>query len=76
MSGQIVDRRRAQAAQHARRKAIKEGRIPDAWKDKTAKIAQKDCDARWTVKYSKAKPREDGSLPPVVLAVPAFGYNG
>jgi len=24
----------------------------------TTKLAQKDCDARWTVKYSKAKPRD------------------
>jgi hypothetical protein len=29
---------------------------------------------RWTVKFSKAKPREDGS-PQVDLAVPAFGYK-
>ena len=33
-----------------------------------AKLAQKDRGARWTVKYTKAKPREDGSLP-------AFGYS-
>lgn len=32
-------------------------------------------DARWTVKYTKAKPREDGSLPAVDLAIPAFGYK-
>ena len=37
-----------------------DGRIPDAWKDKPAKLRQKDRDARWTVKYTKAKPREDG----------------
>jgi IS5 family transposase len=59
----------------AQKKAIKEGRIPDEWKDKPAKIAQKDSDARWTVKYSKAKLREDGSLPPIDLAIPAFGYK-
>ena len=34
--------------------AIKEGRVPDSWKDKPAKARQKDRDARWTVKYSKA----------------------
>ena len=39
------------------------------------KLAQKDRDARWTVKYSKAKPREDGSVPAVDLAIPAFGYK-
>ena len=27
------------------------------------------------MKYSKAKPRDDGSLPPVDLAIPAFGYK-
>ncbi|MDQ0304833.1 hypothetical protein J2S75_003883 [Ancylobacter polymorphus] len=42
---------------------------------KPAKLAQKDRDARWTVKYTKAKPREDGSLPSVDLAIPAFGYK-
>ena len=39
-----------------------------------AKLAQKDRDARWTVKWSKAKPAEDGS-PRINLAVPAFGYK-
>ncbi len=37
-------------------------------------MAQKDRDARWTVKWSKAKPAEDGS-PRIDLAVPAFGYK-
>ena len=44
-------------------------------KDKPAKLAQKDRDARWTVKYTKAKLREDGARPPVDLAIPAFGYK-
>jgi IS5 family transposase len=43
-------------------------------KDKPAKLAQKDRDARWTVKYSKAKPRKDGKKQ-VDLAIPAFGYK-
>lgn len=38
--------------------AIKQGKIPERWKEKPAKIRQKDRDARWTVKYSKAKIRE------------------
>ena len=29
----------------------------------------------WTVKFTKAKPREDGSTPPVDLAIPLFGYQ-
>ena len=33
---------------------IKAGKIPDGWKDKPAKLRQKDRHARWTVKFSKA----------------------
>jgi len=40
--------------------AIKEGRIPERWKGNPAKIRQKDRDARWSVKYTKAKVREGG----------------
>jgi transposase, IS5 family len=79
MSGQIVDATIVAAPRQrntiAEKQAIKEGRIPDDWKDKPARLAQKDRDARWTVKYTKAKPREDGSVPPVDLAIPAFGYK-
>jgi len=38
-----------------------EGRIPPAWAQKPAKLRQKDRDARWTVKYTKVKPRVDGA---------------
>jgi transposase, IS5 family len=79
MSGQIVDATIVAAPRQRNtieeKKAIRDGRIPEAWKDKPAKLAQKDRDARWTVKYTKAKPREDGSVPPVDLAIPAFGYK-
>jgi hypothetical protein len=68
MSGQIVDATIVAAPKQrntiAEKEALRDGRIPDGWTDKPAKIAQKDRDARWTVKYSKAKPRDDGSLPP------------
>ena len=57
------------------KQAIKDGKIPNEWKDNPHKLAQKDRDARWTVKYTKAKPREDGSLPAVDLAIPLFGYQ-
>ena len=30
---------------------------------------------RWTVKFTKAKPHQDGSTPPVDLAIPLFGYQ-
>ena len=79
MSGQIVDATIVAAPKQRNtieeKKAIKEGRVPDDWKDKPARLAQKDRDARWTVKYTKSKPREDGSVPPVDLAIPAFGYK-
>jgi transposase, IS5 family len=79
MSGQIVDASLIAAPRQRNsedeKKAIKEGRIPDDWKDKPAKLRQKDRDARWTVKFTKAKPREDGSLPTVDLAIPVFGYQ-
>ena len=62
--GQIVDATIVAAPkQHNKdeeKKAIKDGRIPAGWKDKPAKLAQKDRDARWTVKYTKARPREGG----------------
>ena len=78
MGGQIVDATivaaRKQRNTNEEKQAIKDGRVPDAWQDKTAKLAQKDRDARWTVKYSKAKPRADGR-PQVDLAIPAFGYK-
>ena len=79
MSGQIVDATIVAAPKQRNtieeKKAIKEGRVPDDWNDKPAKLVQKDRDARWTVKYTKAKPREDGSMPAVDLAIPAFGYK-
>jgi IS5 family transposase len=78
MSGQIVDATIVAAPKQRNtdeeKKAIREGRIPEAWADKPAKLAQKDRDARWTVKYTKAKPKEDAALQ-VDLAIPAFGYK-
>ena len=79
MSGQLVDATIVSAPKQrnskAEKQALKEGRIPDGWAEKPAKLRQKDRDARWTVKYTKAKPREDGSLPAVDLAIPLFGYQ-
>ncbi len=39
------------------------------WPDKLAKARQKDVDGRWTVEYSKATVRADGTKP-VDLAIP------
>ncbi|MDJ0390281.1 IS5 family transposase [Roseomonas sp. E05] len=78
MGGQIVDATIVAAPKQrnteAERAALKAGDIPEGWADKPAKLRQKDRDARWTVKFSKAKPREDGA-PQVDLAVPASGYK-
>ena len=79
MSGQIVDASLIAAPRQRNtndeKKAIKEGRVPDDWKHRPAKLRQKDRDARWTVKFTTAKQREDGSTPPVDLAIPVFGYQ-
>jgi transposase, IS5 family len=78
MRGQIVDATIVAAPKQRNRKeekrAIQAGRIPEDWQQKPAKLAQKDRDARWTVKYTKAKPSADGA-PSVDLAIPAFGYK-
>ena len=78
MSGQLIDASVAAAPKQRTTKqekqAIKEGRVPEGWKEKPAKLRQKDRDARWTVKYTRAKPREDGR-PQVDLAIPLFGYQ-
>jgi transposase, IS5 family len=79
MSGQIVDATIVAAPKQrnteAEKAAIKVGRNPDGWAEKPAKLRQKDRDARWTVKFTKAKPREDGTVPNLDLAIPAFGYR-
>jgi transposase, IS5 family len=78
MGGQIIDATIVSAPKQrnsdGEKAEIRAGRIPTEWKDKPAKLAQKDRDARWTVKFSKAKPSDDGS-PRIDLAVPAFGYK-
>src|SRR5688500_16597940 len=78
MGGQIIDASIVAAPKQrntdGEKAAIKAGRIPEAWKANPAKLRQKDRDARWTVKWSKAKPSDDGS-PRLDLAVPAFGYK-
>jgi transposase, IS5 family len=79
MGGQIIDASLIAAPKQRNteeeKAAIKEGRIPKGWKDKPAKLRQKDRDARWTVKFSKARPKEDGTGPAVDLAIPLFGYQ-
>jgi len=79
MGGQIVDETIVAAPKQrnsdGEKADIKAGKVPDDWKDKLAKLAQKDRDARWTVKFSKAKQRADGSRHAIDIAIPAFGYK-
>ena len=79
MSGQIVDASLVAAPKQRNtddeKKAIKDGRIPQDWEAKPAKLRHKDRDARWTVKFTKAKEKADGSKPPVDIAIPSFGYQ-
>jgi len=81
--GQIVDATIIQAPKQRNsqdeKAAIKAGEVPDEWQDKPAKLAQKDRDARWTVKYSKAK--QPAQTPASAanrqhdIAIPMFGYK-
>src|SRR5690606_13849242 len=79
MGGQIVDATIVAAPKQrntdAEKADIKAGKVPDEWKDKPAKLRQKDRDARWTVKFSKAKAAEDGKPRQRDIAIPAFGYK-
>lgn len=79
MSGQLIDASIVAAPKprttEQEKQAIKEGGVPEGWQEKPARLRrQKDRDARWTVKYTRAKPREDGR-PRVDLAIPLFGYQ-
>lgn len=83
MGGQIVDATIISAPkQHNTDKekaTIKAGQVPQDWQDKPAKLAQKDRDARWTVKYSKAKRPVDTPASTLTkqhdIAIPLFGYK-
>ena len=64
-----------QRATQAKKQAIREGRgAGELAETSRHKLRQKDRDARWTVKTTKAKPRE-GETALVDLAIPAFGYQ-
>ena len=78
MSGQIVDASLVAAPKQRNTREekdeIKAGRIPAEWAATPAKLRHKDRDARWTVKFTKAKQQPDGTRPPVDIAIPTFGY--
>ena len=79
MSGQIVDASLVAAPRQRNTKdekeAIKAGQSADEiWPDEPAKAAQKDTDARWTMKTSQGKVNADGSIQKDI-AIPEFGYK-
>ncbi|MEM7499613.1 MAG: transposase [Pseudomonadota bacterium] len=53
---------------------VKGGGIPDAWCATPTRLAQKDRDARWTLKRWRRKNRPDGSAI-LEIATPVFGYK-
>ena len=79
MAGQIVDATLVAAPKQrntaAEKEAIKAGRTAaEIWPDQPAKSAQKDTDARWTLKFAKARALPDGR-PGIDIAIPSFGYK-
>lgn len=79
MGGQIVDATLVAAPKQrnteAEKAAIKQGKTAtEVWPDEPARAAQKDTDARWTLKFAKARALPDGR-PGVDIAIPSFGYK-
>jgi IS5 family transposase len=79
MGGQIIDASLVAAPRQRNtaeeKDAIKAGKSADEiWPDKPAKAAQKDTDARWTVKSSKGKTKPDGTMHND-LNILEFGYK-
>lgn len=80
MSGQIVDASLVPAPKQrntdAEKEAIKAGKTAaEIWPDDPAKAAQKDVDARWTLKIGgKVRYKPDGTALPQI-ATPVFGYK-
>lgn len=80
MSGQIVDASLVPAPKQrnteGEKEAIKEGKsASEIWPDEPSKAAQKDVDARWTLKIGgKVRHRPDGTPLPMI-ATPVFGYK-
>ena len=80
MSGQIVDASLVPAPKQRNtdpeKEAVKAGRTAsEIWPDEPNRAAQKDTDARWTLKVGgKVRTRPDG-VPLPMIALPVFGYK-
>ncbi len=79
MSGQILDATLVAAPKqrntNGEKADLREGRILQDWQDKPSKLSHKDRHARWTLKFTKAKRQDDGTIPSTDLAIPFFGYK-
>lgn len=49
--------------------------LPQDWQDKAAKLSHKDRHPRWTLKFTKAKRQDGGTIPSTDLAIPFIGYK-
>jgi hypothetical protein len=79
MGGQIVDATLVAAPKQRNtepeKTAIKEGKTAaEIWPDEPARAAQKDTDARRTLKFAKGRPAANGK-PQIDIAIPSFGYK-
>ncbi|BAK84751.1 transposase [Komagataeibacter medellinensis NBRC 3288] len=63
MSGQILDGMPVAAPKqrntHGEKAALRKGRIPEGWEDRSARLAHKDRHVRWTLEFMKATRQED-----------------
>lgn len=60
---------------NAEKADLRAGEIPQDWQDKPAKLSHKDRHVRWTLKFTKTKRQEDGTIPSTDLAIPFFDYK-
>ena len=79
MGGQIVDATLVAAPKQRntepQKAAIKDGKTAaEIWPDEPARAAQKDTNARWTLKFAKGRPAANGK-PQINIAIPSFGYK-
>jgi IS5 family transposase len=78
MGGQIIDASIVAAPRQRmteeEKRIVKGGGIPEDWKARPRKLAQKDRDARWTLKRGRKKKNPDGKLQ-MEIAIPVFGYK-
>jgi len=80
MGGQIVDATLVsgprQRLTRAEKEAARVGEPADAiWPGQPAKAAQKDLDARWTVKTGRRRPPDGAGRQLPTIAIPVFGYK-